>query len=760
MEYGRFSQEGNEYVIYNPDTKEVWQNYLFNKDYYMKVSQAGMGSSYCLKPMDRDFTRGYRYFYLMDRSTNQCWNPNYQPLRTKLDFYTCTHGMGYTVFDAERDHIACRITVFVPLSDMCEVWKIEISNQSEEEHEIELYSVIPFEGNGMGVDTRYHKDGNFISSYLYPYYIRYEDKCKSDEIYKSIFMFSTLKPNGYECNEKYFFGSADLTSVPEAVKTGRLENRDSMADAGMAGIFQHVLKLKPNETFKTSIVVGCTKEIEDIPEVRKRYTEEAVEAAFRAVNDEWRKFSDIIKVRTPDEKLNRFINFWLKKQTYAMACCHRFSNLSCIRNELQDAMAVSMFSPEKSEEIFLRVLKDQESSGYIKQWHMIDPIQGEYGLALLDHVDGAIWLVSCICEMIQQTGNMDFLNIKLHYKDNDTEEPIYQHLVRAILYLNDIRGVHGLCLFKDGDWCDPMNGMCREGRGESVWASLGVCYAINQLLPFCELLNREEDQRILQAVYDSYAEAIQESGFVGDRYIIGYDDNGNPQGTSENEEGQLYLNNQTWAIMSGVAGNNAQQCLKNIDSLDTVHGPVVLKPPFTKWNPFVGKLSNKLAGTSENGAIYCHGSMFKAYADCLMGRGNKAYETISKTLPENNDPDQLPVFLPNYYFGLSDKPEFGRSSQNYSTGACAWMLWVCVEFLLGIRSTVVGLALNPVIPDIWKEFEAVRQYRDAVYHIKVINKRHIEHSKKMTVYVNGVLYDRKILPHEPGKNYDVVAVME
>ncbi len=35
---------------------------------------------------------------------------------------------------------------------------------------------------------------------------------------------------------------------------------------------------------------------------------------------------------------------------------------------------------------------------------------------------------------------------------------------------------------------------------------------------------------------------------------------------------------------------------------------------------------------------------------------------------------QVPIFNPNYYFGLKDSPQFGRSSAENRTGSSAWFL--------------------------------------------------------------------------------------
>ena len=171
-----------------------------------------------------------------------------------------------------------------------------------------------------------------------------------------------------------------------------------------------------------------------------------------------------------------------------------------------------------------------------------------------------------------------------------------------------------------------------------------------------------------------------------DRYIVGFDDDGAPVGCRTDDEGSLFLNTQTWAIISGICSQEREKILWNtIEILNTDAGYRLLYPPFSQWNPQWGKISIKHKGNTENGSIYSHGNMFMAYADFLSGRNEKAIETIRKILPTNpqNGPSnnlQVPLFIPNYYVG-NDGCDFGRSSNIHLSGAPAWLLWLANKYL-------------------------------------------------------------------------------
>ena len=160
--------------------------------------------------------------------------------------------------------------------------------------------------------------------------------------------------------------------------------------------------------------------------------------------------------------------------------------------------------------------------------------------------------------------------------------------------------------------------------------------------------------------------------------------------------------------------------------METPFGSLLLIPAFSKWNDTWGRISIKQKGTTENGSVYCHGTMFKAYGDTITGDGDKAYSAIVKTLPTNpeNPPEkslQVPLFVPNYYFGLSDAPNFGRSSCNYGTGTAGWLIWVAVEHIAGVRASCDGITLKPCLPKSWEKIKVSRRYKGEIHHFEIKN---------------------------------------
>ncbi|RAU95096.1 GH36-type glycosyl hydrolase domain-containing protein [Paenibacillus sp. YN15] len=758
--YGQFNQKGSQYTIFTPKTPSRWSNYLFNDTYYMEASQTGQGKSMAFLPKHREYNReGYKYFYIRDRETGEVWCPAYQPLKSEPDSYTCVHALGWTEIRSSKNGIAACIRVFVPREEMCEIWSVSLTNESGRPRSLSLFSVFAMENGGvMGSKCGFDDRHQILSSFSFPYHVFYEDKEKCEDHSNRIYLFSDRQAESFECSERRFFGGDDVTDMPQAVCKDGCSNLIAESENPI-GAFQHLFTLEPGASDGASMVMGCTRTEEDIIRIKGKLLDRGIPALLREVEDYWEAVCNRFHVETPDADLNHFMNYWLKKQIVVQARNNRMTNYCPIRNQLQDALGYAMVDPEGALRLMESVLTGQEKSGYIKQWVMTDG-SAPQKLCLLTHKDGPIWVILCFTVLIHQAGEAAILDRQVGFKDSPDTASIYEHLLLAIDYMAGDTGAHGLCLMGHGDWNDPINGPGRLGRGESAWSTMALLYCIRYLLPLCRLRGDEAVVAKLEAAASRLDTAINDTCWDGAWYVAGFDDDGVAFGTDRDGEGKLFLNTQSWAVMSGCArGERMMACLAAMDRLDTACGPLLLEPAFSEWNPRWGRISIKLAGTTENGSIYCHASMFKAFADCQAGRGGYAYETIRKTLPTNpeNPPErnlQVPIFVPNFYFGLKDSPNFGQSSLHNTTGTVGWMLWTTLEYLLGIRSTVEGLVVDPCIPKEWPGFSVVKEFRKARYRIEVENPQGSS-SGVAAITVNGEPWKEQVLPYAEGSHYDV-----
>lgn len=750
MEYGHFIENGKQYEIWTPETPGAWRNHLFNDGYYLEISQTLQGAGSLVKDYNRTpCLNEYRYFYLLDRESKEVWNPNYVPLAKKMDRYSCRHGIWATELKSAQQGIETTIQVVVPAEGCREIWSVTIRNPGDEPREISLYSIFGFYDHGvMGGECVYDAQSKVILKYAFPYHTLYEEKERVEKEKAYTYLFSDREPVSCEMSKQRFFGNQGEYAVPEGVKKGRLSGIKAEAEE-FCGAFSYDFHIEAGGEVSLLLETGAASDKAEVLKRKKEFGGEQVEREFSETSRFWEKLLGGFYMETPDENLNAFGNYWLKKQITLMTRQNRGSSYCPVRNQLQDAMGYAMVIPEDAEKYILDILKLQRRDGFIQQWHDTTGVPPR-GLCLLKHTDGPVWLVICTEAFIRQTGRGEFLNLQVPYEDGG-EGSVLEHLKSALFYLAENCGEHGLCLMGDGDWNDPMNGVGREGKGESVWLSMAFVYAIQLLLPYLETRDSAAFKRLLE-IAETMKRAVNKHAWSGGQYIAAICDNGEMIGDSSD---RLFLNTQSWALMSGTAEDKKKEILLDaVKELETPFGPLILSRPFEGWDSRWGRLSVKKSGTTENGSVYCHASMFLAFAYAVCKNGDALYETLWRTLPTNpeNPPGknlQVPIYLANYYYGLRDSANFGRSSRHYGTGTAPWMLMLIMEELLGAKAEADGLKICPCLPGEWEKVKFCRKYKNAVYDVTL--KRGGEPSVK----VNGVLHEKELLPYEDNQSFQV-----
>ena len=289
------------------------------------------------------------------------------------------------------------------------------------------------------------------------------------------------------------------------------------------------------------------------------------------------------------------------------------------------------------------------------------------------------------CHYLNDSKNYEFLKERIAYAD-DGDATVYEHITNAVDFMWKDRGMRGLSLLGDGDWTDPINGPGRKGKGVSTWTSMAFVCGMRAFLTV--LKNTGIDNGKFSIVEDRISEMeenILSACFKDNQFIAGYNDDGVPYDCKQGKEGNLFLNMHSWAIISGVAkGEAKKRCVEIIKELSTPFGVLVMKPPFSDWNEKFGRISIKREDTTENGSAYCHASLFAAYALYLAGEREEAERIVKNVLPTHEHQadfeTQVPIFIPNYYFGLKDSPQYGRSSAENRTGSSAWFLKIYNDF--------------------------------------------------------------------------------
>lgn len=348
---------------------------------------------------------------------------------------------------------------------------------------------------------------------------------------------------------------------------------------------------------------------------------------------------------------------------------------------------------------------------------------------------------------------------------------LWQHLIKGIDFTEKHLGEHNLPLILFSDWNDHLGPFGRKGKGESIMVSQQYIYALRQLIEIAQLRNDDEHVRLFSKLIQKQESALKKYSWDGEWFLRGLDDDGKPIGSHNDEHAKIWLNAQSWMVISGVCKEKHVQAMDSAArELDTGMGLLLNTPGYPGWPSKEAAMVNGLpAGYSENGGIFCQANCWAIMAEALLGRSDIAWKYYLQLIPnkiiKNVGVEKYHGEAYAYCSTLlgKDNPEFGRSCVSQVTGTAAWMDVVSTQYLLGIRPTLKGLLIDPCIPSNWDGFEVERMYRGKHLSIRVNNLGKYEHDLK-EVTINGITkyYEDKVYITEDllldGENIIVVTI--
>jgi cellobiose phosphorylase len=248
------------------------------------------------------------------------------------------------------------------------------------------------------------------------------------------------------------------------------------------------------------------------------------------------------------------------------------------------------------------------------------------------------------------------------------------------------------------------------------------------MIELATCISRPDEAARLTGLRDKQVRAILEHAWNGKWWYRCFDDDGRPVGDENSEFGKIWINSQSWAVISGVG--SAEQNLGGMDAvgrhLDTGIGLVKLWPGFKTWPDVAEPFSGYNPGNGENGAIFCHANAWAIMAECVLGRSQRAWKYFNQLVPHN----ALQKVGLNRYKGEPyawasnivgpENPKHGWANVMHMTGTAAWMEIAATQYLLGVRARLKGLEIDPCVPG-WETFSMSRRYRGCQVSIRVEN---------------------------------------
>ena len=765
-DYGCFNTECREYILRNPASPRPWQHMLSNDDYLLAISQWGSGYSVYQTIHTNTVTQRVwpkddagRFFYIRNAETGDVWSPTLWPTHTTpahVEGYQCRYGHGYMCWEMTHKGVRSKLTATVALSDPVELYILELENLSGSKIELDIFSYLEwaFEGAprelGGALHSYFDNDMNCQIGEL-----RLPPQYRAKQIG---FLTCDQAIEGFDGWRESFLGSPGNISMPAAVQRGKCGNKVGPIIGNSCGAIQTHIEIPAGSTKKIHFVIGIVNEKNKIPELINRYCDEdSIVREIKKIKNFWFDKLSGFELEGPDKAMLNFANTWLKYQLVQNCRWTRWASDKGYRDVLQDASGMRLIDQKDSKKMLVTMAGEQRSDGHAPRQCSITPWRQQ---DWRDYRDSCFWLIFALEKYLKETGEFEILSQDIGFCDNEEQASLFEHADRAIEFLWNNRGQHGLCLIAHGDWLDSLNAVGLEGKGESVWLTQAACYALAEMERIALVLNREDDSRRYSRYRTELSNAVNTTGWDGKWYLMAYDDNGTPIGShSCPDGGKIFLNPQSWGILSGTADSSrAKQSLAAVEEmLSSQYGPLCFAPMYKSFDPTVGRIS---LWPSEGASAYCHAVAFKIVADCMIGDGDTAWQTLRSITPASGEVDLSesgaePFCYTNSFAGPS-WPHPGRSYTGWWTGTASWAAQIIVEWIYGARADYKGLLIDPCLPNSWKNAKIVRPFRGNTYDISIHKPAGICKGK-VSLTIDGKSFEGNLISFPPqGRTYNIL----
>ncbi|MBX3111687.1 MAG: hypothetical protein KF857_06725 [Fimbriimonadaceae bacterium] len=743
--YGAFDAAGD-FVISDVETPRPWVNVLANEEYGLVVSQMGGGFSWVgncqlfrLTRWEQDMAvENYgRFVYLAEPSESRVWGTTFAPEKVS-GHDRVTHGLGKSVFERVRHGVRTVQTVFVPNTGAREYWLLDIWNETEQARELTVGSFIDWHLGGQGDWHReFHRlfvtteaDGDTFLAHKRTGLLE-GTRERPEATRFGYFAVKGLDAVEWFGDKSAYLGPAGRLDRPRAL----LEDRPAVVtgrwDDPVAGL-RGRLTLAPGERARLAFVLGAEESREAALTVAETTTIEAVDELLEQRLAELVERCGRLEVRCDSPLVSLMTDRWLPNQALVgrlLARCAYYQQGGAYgyRDQLQDSLSELDTDPEVTK---VQIGRHAEAmfpdGGVLHWWHPGTAVAVES-----HHSDTCLWLAHATLDYLDETGDFEILDQEYSYVDRVSKRPdewgtLLDHCLRGIERSLSSRSDRGLPLIGSGDWNDGLSHAGIDGKGESVWDAMFLYSVLCRMAPVLDAVGAESSAAEYVAQADALRQAVETHAWDGSWYIAGTDDLGRPFGSSSRPRGQIFLNPQTWAVLTGIASPERQEAaLRSAkERLVRPFGALLLDPAYDEVDPYIGYITRYAPGLRENGGVYSHASTWAVQAFAKAGDAETAWQIWQGMCPPARSAQNAdlyaaePYVMPGNVDG-PDSPFTGRAGWTWYTGSAAWMRRALVHWIFGVRATPAGLVVSPNLPKCLPGYEMTRRYRGDTIRIKV-----------------------------------------
>ena len=755
MQYGHFDDKAREYVITRPDTPRPWSNYLGSTEYGAIITNHAGGYSFYKSGATGRFLRMRfnsipldqpgRYFYLRDRESGDFWSASWQPVGKPLAKYksVCRHGTAYSILESRYAGIATEALYFVPLGQTFEYWRLRVANKTKRPRQLSIFTYCEFANlwhtwNDL-VNLQYSQfitratlEDGILGITCNP---NFDFDGKDLTGCNRSWMALTGAPlAGVETVRERFLGSYGGYAAPAVVAAGQCSNFLAEGD-NVVGGQQADLTLAPGETRELIVLLGLgTVASHGRRTVAEFGNATRCQEEFEKLKTAWHAPLAALQVETPDPDFNHMVNVWNAYNALITYAWSRSASLVYngerdglgFRDTVQDMLGAIPLLREGVRPRLELMLTGQVASGgampVIKPFthrpgHETPPPAEEF------RSDDCLWFFNAVPAYVAETGDVGFYQKVLPYADQG-EATVLRHLRRALEFNLERTGRNGLPCGLSADWNDCIK---LGYHGESVFVAFQVRFGLGVYADIADQLGQPAEAAWARAELTKLDESIQKVCWDGAWFIWAIGQDGTVYGTKNFAEGQVYMNTQAWAVISGAATPaQARQALQTLkEQCATPYGITLCAPPFIKANPEIMKATLFNAGAKENASIFSHTQSWAVIAEAMQGNGDQAFAYYRAFMPAAyNDRAEIRQIEPYVHCQMTYSRyniNEGASRTPWLSGTASWSYYTATHWILGVRPEADGLRIDPCIPKAWPGFKMRRQFRGLNLRIEVRN---------------------------------------